>query len=158
MLYFYLPQIKTMVTNESQLIPIVQLFTPIHYRISKKGITMSNFEIENNVKSSDTVDNHARLGQSIHGQLSTEDFKNLLPKRVQPDVCIRDEDGYIACGPIVGIERPEPPIFKPSFDKPSFDRPNMIEKFPSNRIDKASPADLLGIEKSFDSVIQNKKN
>lgn len=124
----------------------------------KKGITMSNFEIENNVKSSENVDNHARLGQSIHGQLSTEDFKNLLPKRVQPDVCIRDEDGYIACGPIVGIERPDSPIFKPSFDKPRFDKPNMIEKFPSNRIDKVSPADLLEQEKGFDSVIQNKRN
>jgi hypothetical protein len=124
---------------------------------------MSNFEIENNVKSSDTVDNHVRLGQSIHGQLSTEDFKNLLPKRVQPDVCIRDEDGYIACGPIVGVERPEPPIFKPGFhkplfDKPSFDRPNILETFPSNRIDQVSPNQQLGPKESFDSVIQNKKN
>mgnify|MGYP007068109171 CR=1 FL=1 len=147
-----------MVTNESQRIPIVQLFTPIHHRISKKGITMSNFEIENTVKSSDTVDNHARLGQSIHGQLSTEDFKNLLPKRVQPDVCIRDEDGYIACGPIVGIERPEPPIFKPRFDKPSFDKPSDIEKFPINRLDQVSPNQLLGQKDSLDKYLSQKKN
>ena len=114
---------------------------------------MSNFEIENNVKSSDNVDNHVRLGQSIHGQLSTEDFKNLLPKRVQPDVCIRDEDGYIACGPIVGIERPESPIFKPRFDKPSD-----IEKFPINRLDQASPNQLLGQKDSLDKYLSQKKN
>ncbi|MDQ5933384.1 MAG: hypothetical protein QG574_682 [Cyanobacteriota bacterium erpe_2018_sw_21hr_WHONDRS-SW48-000092_B_bin.40] len=124
---------------------------------------MSNFEIENNVKSSDTVDNHARLGQSIHGQITKEDFKNLLPKRVQPDVCIRDEDGYIACGPIVGIERPEPPRFKPSFDKPlfhtpSFDKPSIIHILPSNRIDQLTPNQQLGPKESFDSVIPNKKN
>ncbi len=124
---------------------------------------MSNFEIENNVKSSDTVDNQARLGQSIHGQLSTEDFKSLLPKRVQPDVCIRDQDGYIACGPIVGIERPEPPIFKPSFDKPhfpkpSFDKPNILETFPSNRIDQVSPNQQLGPKDSLETYIPHKKN
>jgi hypothetical protein len=126
---------------------------------------MSNFEVQDrNVKSSDNVANHARLGESIHGQITKEEFMNLLPKRVKPDVCIRDEDGYIACGPIVGIERPEPPnFFKPSFDKPlfdrpSFDKPSIIHILPSNRMDQVSPNQQLRPKESFDSVIQNKKN
>ncbi len=120
---------------------------------------MSNFEAqERNVISSDNVANHARAGESIHGQISKEDFINLLPKRVKPDVCIRDEDGYIACGPIVGIERPEPPNFKPSLDKPSFDKPSIIHVFPSNRMDQVTPNQQLGPKESFDTKIPNKKN
>jgi hypothetical protein len=120
---------------------------------------MSNFEAqERNVTSSDNVDNHARAGESIRDQITKEDLINLLPKRVKPDVCIRDEDGYIACGPIVGIERPEIPILRPGFVHPSLDKPSKILVFPSNRMDQASPNQQLEPKESFDRVIPNKKN
>jgi hypothetical protein len=71
---------------------------------------MSNFEAENfSAKYSDSNITKGGCGSdSIHNQLTTEDFRRLLPNKVKPDVCIRDQDGYIACGPIVGHERPEP--------------------------------------------------
>ena len=97
---------------------------------------MTNFETENfNVRSSDNGSIGGHAVKSIHQELTNEEFKKHLQNRIKPDVCIRDQDGFITCGPIVGYERPEP-IFKPRFDKP-----HDIEKFPRNQIDKLSPQD-----------------
>ncbi|MDQ5936990.1 MAG: hypothetical protein QG574_4330 [Cyanobacteriota bacterium erpe_2018_sw_21hr_WHONDRS-SW48-000092_B_bin.40] len=75
---------------------------------------MSNFEAENfSAKCSDNTITKGGCGSdSIHNQLTTDDFRRLLPNKVKPDVCIRDQDGYIACGPIVGYERPDPILGK----------------------------------------------
>lgn len=109
---------------------------------------MSNFEVSNlHDRSSDNVAKNAQISESIHGQLTNEDFKKHPAIRIKPDVCIRDQDGFIACGPIVGYERPEPPIFKPRFD-----RPNDIEKFPVNRLEKVSPPDEPKRMNSLDSI------
>ncbi|MBP9093170.1 hypothetical protein KBI23_19260 [bacterium] len=100
---------------------------------------MSTFEAGNFTdKSSDNVTRGVQSTDSLHRQLSDEDFKKHLPIRIKPDVCIRDQDGFIACGPIVGIERPEPPIFKPRFGQP-----NDIEKFPSKLMQELSPKDIV---------------
>lgn len=40
-------------------------------------------------------------------------FSFQIPK--PQNACILDKDGYIACGPIVGLERPSEPIKKPDF-------------------------------------------
>ena len=109
---------------------------------------MSNFEVSNlHDRSSDNVAKNAQMSESIHGQLTNEDFKKYPAIRIKPDVCIRDEAGFIACGPIVGYERPGPPIFKPRFDKP-----NDIEKFPVNQIDKVSPQDQPNRMKTFEAI------
>ncbi|MFA7337673.1 MAG: hypothetical protein WC028_12870 [Candidatus Obscuribacterales bacterium] len=109
---------------------------------------MSNFEVSNfNDKSSDNVTKGGQLSESIHRELTTEDFKKHLINKVKPDVCIRDQDGFIACGPIVGYERPEPPIFKPRFDNPID-----IEKFPRNLIDKVSPRDQPNRINNLDAI------
>lgn len=99
---------------------------------------MSKFEVAENDKSSDNVSKDGRISESLREQLTNEDFKKHPMIRIKPDVCIRDQDGFIACGPIVGYERPEPPIFKPRFDKP-----NDIEKFPSKPMQELSPRDLV---------------
>ena len=109
---------------------------------------MSNFEVSNlHDRSSDNVAKNAQMSESIHGQLTNEDFKKYPAIRIKPDVCIRDEAGFIACGPIVGYERSEPPIFKPRFDKP-----NDIQKFPVNQIDKVSPQDQPNRMKTFEAI------
>ena len=49
--------------------------------------------------------------ERIHSQLTAEDFRRILPPKVTPEACVRADDGYIACGPIVGYERPGESIF-----------------------------------------------
>jgi hypothetical protein len=48
------------------------------------------------------------LSEAVHSQLTADDFRRLLPTKVRPEACVRDDDGYIACGPIVGYERTQP--------------------------------------------------
>ncbi len=99
---------------------------------------MSKFEVADNDRNSDNVSRDGRISESIRRQLMDEDFKKHVVIRIKPDACIRDQDGFIACGPIVGYERPELPTLKPRFGQP-----NDIEKFPSKPMQERSPKDIV---------------
>ncbi len=98
---------------------------------------MSKFEVAHNDRSSENVPRDGRISESIRGQLTDGDFKKHVVIRIKPDACILDQDGFIACGPIVGYERPELPTFKPRFGQP-----NDIEKFPSKPMQELAPKDI----------------
>jgi hypothetical protein len=95
---------------------------------------MTKFEVAENANSSDSRTASSSLSEAVQSNMTLEDIKTLLTKKAPADVCIRDQDGYIACGPIVGSPRPEQPglviILKPTEPlNPSFDNlPPIYEK------------------------------
>lgn len=71
---------------------------------------MTKYAPENfNSNSSDSRATSSSLSESVNSNMTLEDVKAILTKKIPADVCIRDQDGYIACGPIVGSPRPEQP-------------------------------------------------
>lgn len=95
-----------------------------------------------NANSSDSRTASSSLSESVNSNMTLEDVKAILTKKVPADVCIRDRDGYIACGPIVGSPRPENPssgfIIEPV--KPQYP---IIEKLPPFNEKPESPAKPL---------------
>ena len=102
---------------------------------------MTKYAENFNDKSSDSRATSSSLSESVNSQMTLEDLKEILIKKMAPEnVCIRDQDGYIACGPIVGVQRPEQPGFgiikppaeplSPPFDKypPKDEKPNWTNK------------------------------
>jgi hypothetical protein len=72
---------------------------------------MTKYAENFNDKSSDSRATSSSLSESVNSQMTLEDLKEILIKKMAPEnVCIRDQEGYIACGPIVGVQRPEQPI------------------------------------------------
>ncbi|MFA7337672.1 MAG: hypothetical protein WC028_12865 [Candidatus Obscuribacterales bacterium] len=106
---------------------------------------MTKYAAENfNDNSSDSRATSSSLSESVNSNMTLEDIKAILSKKIAPDnACIRDQDGYIACGPVVGMPRPEQPgsgIFmlpekplNPPIDKlpPKYEPLNPTEKWPS---------------------------
>lgn len=72
---------------------------------------MTKYAAENfNDKTSDSMATSSSLSESVNSQMTLEDLKAILVKKIAPEnACVRDQDGYIACGPIVGVPRPENP-------------------------------------------------
>jgi hypothetical protein len=93
-----------------------------------------------NDNSSDSRATSSSLSESVNSQMTLEDLKATLIQKSPENVCIRDQEGYIACGPIVGVQRPEQPRFiiiqppaeplNPPFDKypPKDEKPNWTNK------------------------------
>lgn len=72
------------------------------------------------------------LSEAVNKQITPEDFRKLFPPKVRPEACVRDDDGYIACGPIVGYERNQPlpdKVLKPML----FDRPAVLQERLDNK-------------------------
>lgn len=64
-------------------------------------------EISND-NSFDRTAESSSLSQSVNSQMTLQDLKAALIQKFKPDnVCVRDQEGYITCGPIVGVQRPD---------------------------------------------------
>lgn len=54
----------------------------------------------------DKIINSQETGKRLMNDLTKDDFIQKLPKQ-RPDTCVRADDGFIACGPIVGYSHPD---------------------------------------------------
>lgn len=125
-----------------------------------------------NANSSDSRTASSSLSESVNSNMTLEDVKAILTKKIPADVCIRDQDGYIACGPIVGSPRPEKPgsgIFilpekpiEPPTGKfpPPYEIPNLPGE-PKNPIQKWPTEPLIQIKpwpgKTYELPLDNSK-
>jgi len=114
---------------------------------------MTKFAPESfNENRSESAASSSSLSESVNSNMTLDDVKTILTKKIPADVCIRDRDGYIACGPIVGSPRPENPssgfIIEPV--KPQYP---IIEKLPPlNEIPDSSAKPLKPTYELFDML------
>jgi hypothetical protein len=81
----------------------------------------------------DKIINIQETGKVLFQNLTKEDFIQRLPNQ-KPDVCVRADDGFIACGPIVGYSHPDSAPALPHLPH----RPNPIIKNDTPNIRKSN--------------------
>lgn len=82
--------------------------------------------------------------EEVYGDKDSAKFHIYRPQ----NVCIVDKEGFIACGPLVGVERPSEPIKKPGitlYDQLNPEKPkdDLLDRESFNKPQKESFLDLV---------------
>ncbi len=101
---------------------------------------------------SESAASSSSLSEAVNSNMTLEDVKATLTKKIPADVCIRDQDGYIACGPIVGSPRPQNPSSRLTIEAVKPQYPTIETLPPFNEIPNSTAKPLKPMYELFDTL------